>query len=124
MKVLFLNAEDIRVLKEFLAQSDEDCCRNIRQKIEKAEKKETKYGDVIFHVYKEAHQEIVSFFRTNKIEHLDFPKCLYITKESKLISLHIDNYGIYAKCMDGESYDISYSDKLPFITEYLRTLKK
>lgn len=124
MKALFLNAKEIRALKEYLAQSDEDCCHAILQKVEKAESRETKYGDVIFHIYKEAHQEIVSFFRQNKIEHLDFPKCLYITKESRLDSLHIENYSIYAKCMDGESYDISYSDSLPFITEYLRTLKK
>lgn len=120
MKTIFLTDNEIKTLKDHLACSHETCVRNILAKVEKAETRNTSYEEVCYHLKREAHQEVIAYFQTRHIERLDYSDCLYAVPQARIISIKIENSGIYADCSDGNNYDISYSDTLFPVTEYLR----
>ena len=124
MKTIFLTDNEIKILKKHLTCPDKTCIRSILAKVEKVETRKTSYEEVYYHLKKEAHQEVIAYFRAQHIKRLDYNKCLYVVPQARIISIKIDNYGIYADCSNGKGYDISYSDSLFPIIKYLRKSAK
>lgn len=124
MKTIFLTDNETKILKKHLACSDKTCIRSILAKVEKARTRKTSYEEVCYNLKKEAHKEVIAYFRTQHIKCLDYNNCLYAVPQARIISIKMENHGIYADCSNGRCYDISYSDTLFPVIEYLRKSAK
>ena len=125
MKTVFFTNVEIKNLKEILSHSDDFLAQKLLLKVEKTDACETKYSDVTFQICVEAHREIVAYFKKYKIRGLDIkPQDCHLGK-GWLRGVSIDDNYIIAQSHDDDViYDLSYSDALFPLVDYLRAQEK
>lgn len=122
MKTVFFNKAEIQKLKSILQTSGSEY-QKILRKIEKAENRQTDYLDLIFEIYKIAHKEVAGYFKKFNTDTINYKGGLYAKSKSQIDSISYENGGIYATCTDGNTYDISYTDRLLFLAQSLKKQK-
>lgn len=120
MKTVFFTKAEIKKLKSILHTSGSEY-QKILRKIEKAENRQTDYLDLIFEIYKIAHKEVAGYFKKFNTDTINYEGGLYV--KSQIDSISYENGGIYATCTDGNTYDISYTDRLLFLAQSLKKQK-
>ncbi|WP_373156898.1 hypothetical protein [Bacteroides cellulosilyticus] len=120
MKTVFFTKAEIKKLKSILHTSGSEY-QKILRKIEKAENRQTDYLDLIFEIYKIAHKEVAEYFKKFNTDTINYEGGLYV--KSQIDSISYENGGIYATCTDGNTYDISYTDRLLFLAQSLKKQK-
>lgn len=123
MKALFLKDTELIILKHLLSESENKCYYSILNKVVKAEKQRTCYRNLISQIRAEVFREVSLFFERNLIEKLIYNGILTIGN-TRLRYLYLADGNIIGECEDGSKHDISYSDKLFFIVDFLRKRDK
>lgn len=122
MKTILFSNTELKMIKNSLASSNNESYNKIMHKIEKAEANKTDYDDVIFDVLRQAHEEVLYFFKKHHITELNFTGSLYITRNSYLDKIVVEEGLIIGYCTNSQTFDISYSSTLTFIIKYIREI--
>lgn len=124
MKAVFLTNSEIETLKVALCKSNNKTTQKVLEKIERADSYKTNYSDILHHAAKEAHHEVLAYFRKNKVNTVSFDIQICIVGESWIKNIFTEDGYIFAQCSGTEVHDISYSDTLYPIINFLRKQKK